>query len=477
MGDSLHISSSKWNKAASGITSKVTSKQHVVATRTKTFSWKTLNHLLYTKNLGLGGGSAEQIVVFLAKVAALEMVRRLSQRKCPFIWKSLQALQILLYPPFKCVQKWAPFNFLVKCMQRLSRPLLLLSVATAFSDPSDQSKKPTDRENKSQPSAEASASQSTPDIRILEGPSENVASENWLSELLKELENQGISIPERITEDDLHRFYMAANGEFPCLVSSVKRTIQWRESYNILSTQELEVWSHLVFWHGRDVEFRPCLIVRLGLACSSLAAHERPRFAQAVVSQIEHGVLYLVNVQDPRITVLLDCEGVSAIRFPLQMMRSFCSLVQCHYPNRLCLLFVLKLPPVVRVIAQTLFQVLKPTTRQKLRVLGEVDHKILVEHLQTIPAFLGGECTCPKCMALAVAPRQRQIEEIAVNNSYLSDAGSVEEDPSPNNLMVDGHFDRVLRTVVVGILMFWILIALIAGMYDPDTFALFGSDT
>ena len=48
------------------------------------------------------------------------------------------------------------------------------------------------------------------------------------------------------------------------------------------------MWSKIVFWHGYDVMHRPCLIVRLGLACSTLASKDRPRFAQAV------GMFFLV---------------------------------------------------------------------------------------------------------------------------------------------------------------------------------------
>lgn len=77
-----------------------------------------------------------------------------------------------------------------------------------------------------------------------------------------------------------------------------------------------------------------------------------------VVSQLEYGILHLVNTEDPRVTVLMDCQGVSAVRFPMQIMRSFSSLVQDHYPNRLALLFVTRLPSVVRVIAQALIQVI-----------------------------------------------------------------------------------------------------------------------
>lgn len=75
------------------------------------------------------------------------------------------------------------------------------------------------------------------------------------------------------------------------------------------------------------------------------------------VSQIDNGIVYLTNKEDPRITVLLDCHGISPFRFPMQMMRSFITIVQENYPNRLGVLFIVRLPPVVRVIAQTLIQV------------------------------------------------------------------------------------------------------------------------
>ncbi|AQK87169.1 SEC14 cytosolic factor family protein / phosphoglyceride transfer family protein [Zea mays] len=41
----------------------------------------------------------------------------------------------------------------------------------------------------------------------------------------------------------------------------------------------------------------------------------------------------------------------------MQMMRSFITVVQENYPNRLGVLFVIRLPPVVRVIAQTFLQI------------------------------------------------------------------------------------------------------------------------
>lgn len=86
----------------------------------------------------------------------------------------------------------------------------------------------------------------------------------------------------RIDEDELRRFYSTAKGDLSFLLSSVKRTIRWRETYYLLSLQELENWSALVFWHGFDVMLRPCLVVRLGVAMSNLLPHDRPRFSQAI---------------------------------------------------------------------------------------------------------------------------------------------------------------------------------------------------
>jgi hypothetical protein len=75
------------------------------------------------------------------------------------------------------------------------------------------------------------------------------------------------------------------------------------------------------------------------------------------VSQVEHGVLHLVDGENSQIIVLVDCEGLSPLKVPMQMLRSCSALLQDHFPNRLGCLFVIRLPPVVRVIAQTFIQV------------------------------------------------------------------------------------------------------------------------
>ncbi|PAN44275.1 hypothetical protein PAHAL_9G031100 [Panicum hallii] len=447
----------------------------LVASPPKPISPKCMNRIVPSRQLILGGDSLGHVASFLLKVVVLEAVRRVSKARCPFIWNSVQALQILVYPPFSWIQRWAPLKFIVQGIQKLSMPLLFLSVTTTLSERSskrdDEPDSNTNTEHSETPS-EANESASTFSTRDVSDGTKEIVQENWLVLLFRELEKQGITLPERFTEDELRRFYVAANGDFSSLLSLVKKTIRWRETFHILTLQELDKWSHLVFWHGFDTMLRPCLVIRLGLACSSIPPRDRPRFGQAVVSQIDHGVVNLINDEDPRITVLLDCHGISPFRFPMQMMRSFITVVQENYPNRLGVLFVVRLPPVVRVIAQTFLQVLKPTTKQKLRFEGDSYKKTLAEFLQVVPAFLGGKCSCPQCEK----PRDRSVIQAGEGSKSQHQLISV-DDGSP---VTDFDFDEAeilspyscentIRAAIIGLLMVCIFIAFLAGMNDPTS--------
>ncbi|XP_022752756.1 uncharacterized protein LOC111301401 isoform X2 [Durio zibethinus] len=413
-------------------------KGNLVVSSPKELAKSSFRHITPIRNRRDVKDVAGHASIFLLEVAALETVRRVSKAKCPFLWRGIQALQVICYPPLNCIQKWAPFKGLVKGMQMLSMPLLVLSVATAFSDQEEFNGAALDgRASPEYPESHSEEPSVQSALDVSNEASQNLECESWLVQLHKELEYQGISLPERINDEDLRRFYTVANGDFLVLLSSIKKTIRWRETYRILSQEELETWANMVFWHGYDVMDRPCLIVRLGLACSSLPSHDRPLFARAVISQVEHGVMHLVGPENPEVTVLVDCEGLSPFRIPMQIMRSCSSLLQDHYPNRLGCLFVIRLPPVVRVIAQTFIQVLKPVTRKKLKIRGEMDHKVLLENLQAFPSYLGGDCRCTKCLTIGVHdvkhPRTDHINKKRANDGVTNS----EDIPSPNVICQD----------------------------------------
>ncbi|KAJ6964243.1 hypothetical protein NC652_002505 [Populus alba x Populus x berolinensis] len=473
MGDPTHKSVRDQGQGQ-GQRQTVIYKGKTVASDYKSFPRSACKLMVYSRH---GTGPVGQVAIFLLKVATLEAVRRVSRSKCPQVWNGLQALQLLCYPPFKWIQRWAPFKGLVKGVQMFSRPLLVLSVATAISNQSNCSGENSNGSNNSHEAdsetcSESHSALSSLETRTSDVASQSLASEIWLIQLYKELENQGIALPERINEDELRRFYSAANGDFSCFLLSIKKTVRWRETYRILSQQELENWSNMVFWHGLDVLNRPCLIVRLGLACANFPSHERARFAQAIISQVEHGILHLVDEDSPQITVLVDCDGLSPLKIPMQMMRSCSSLLHDNFPNRLGQLVVIRLPPVVRVIAQTFIQVLKPVTRKKLRIEGKMYHRVLLECLKTLPLCLGGNCSCEICSDARIMQQPQSTNEINTASPFFSDGG--EDLPSPHlttqaDVHVNDNWNHLLRTLVIGILMVWVLVAILAGIYDPKS--------
>ncbi|KAE9585715.1 hypothetical protein Lal_00009970 [Lupinus albus] len=467
MGNTVDCSKfSNSSKPGRVMTGKKTYKKPLLPSQSKCFT--LINYG------GFRSSSVGSITTFLLKVAALEMIRRFSKSRCPYVWQGLQALQMLCYPPLEWIQWWAPFKRLVKSMQILSRPLLVISIATCFPDKSECSNETLDCSTDSRDSVayseeskvkdDMNTSQHVTDPKILE-------SENWLMKLHQELENQGISLPGRINDDELHRFFAASNNDFSCFLASIKKTINWRKTYRILSEEELIMWSEMIFWHGSDMMHRPCLVVRLGLACNTLTSQDRPGFAQAVISQVEYGVLHLVDADNPQITVLVDCEGLSPSRIPMQMMKYCSSCLQDHFPNCLGCLFVIRLPEVVDAIAQTFIEVLEPATRNKLKIEGHMYQKVLSDYLLTLPSYLSGSCTCMKCSEFG---NREMLQPHTIGTSRRDEESDISDDEDSSSLhpsneigfSLDGSYEQVIRNVIIGFLIFWAFISLCALLHD-----------
>lgn len=160
----------------------------------------------------------------------------------------------------------------------------------------------------------------------------------------------------------------------------------------------------------------------------------------------------------------------------MQILRSCSSILQDHFPNRLGCLFVIRLPAIARVIAQTFLQVLKPATKKKLKIEGEMYKKVLFDNLSTLPSYLGGSCTCVNCSKMGKRTRV-QPHETGTSSSRIvreDDISDNEDSPSlrlhPTMVLDDrqsNNYDQVLRTAVISIIVFWVVIALGAGVYEP----------
>lgn len=121
MGDRMDNSnsslSSNSKESSVVVNGKETYKKLLVASRPKGFAQRNYEHLVSLTHGDFGSSAVGRVTFFLLKLAALETVRRFSRSKCPCVWRGLQGLQILVYPPFKWIQRWAPFRGLVKSMQ------------------------------------------------------------------------------------------------------------------------------------------------------------------------------------------------------------------------------------------------------------------------------------------------------------------------------------------------------------------------
>ncbi|KAL2653243.1 hypothetical protein R1flu_021371 [Riccia fluitans] len=357
---------------------------------------RSIAPILSIKRVRLTKSSTGQLLVFLLKLAALEAVRRGTKKKCPQIWWGLQGITLFQTPPFSWFQRFGPVRQLVRNTQSFSKPLFILSLATAVTgavEEIQQASKQNLLERVLAPEATENT-RSNADTKV-SGSSRL----QTLNRLKQELAKAEIELPERITDEELQRFLVAANGNLPKFISSIRKTVGWRQSYYFLNEQELRTWSTLIFWHNRDKMSRPVLVVRLGLAYTILPAEDRPRFCQAVVSQVEYGILNLLH-EEPKITVILDCKGTTSVGFPVAMMKSCSVIVQEHFPTRLAALFAVNLPPDAKVIANAIIQVVRPVTRGKVTFLGDIFLEPVSEFLggtEKVPSSLGGSCHCAKC--------------------------------------------------------------------------------
>lgn len=131
MEDPSLVSASSRNSQVSGVIGgKKSPKINLVASSPKAFSQSNRRHIdLLSRGKNISVGAAGHIAIFLLKVAALETVRRVSKAKCPNLWRGLQALQVVCYPPFKWIQRWAPFKGLIGGMQVCSYKFLKRFIA------------------------------------------------------------------------------------------------------------------------------------------------------------------------------------------------------------------------------------------------------------------------------------------------------------------------------------------------------------
>lgn len=109
-----------------------------------------------------------------------------------------------------------------------------------------------------------------------------------------------------------------------------------------------------------------------------------------------------------------------------------------------------------------------------MKLGGEVYRKVLYDNFPTLPSYLGGSCSCMRCSKIGnwdiLQPHATGTSRID-REEDISDNRGLPSLHQSNEL--DGHqtsnSDQLLRKAVISILVFWVFIALGAGIYDPGS--------
>jgi hypothetical protein len=116
-------------------------------------------------------------------------------------------------------------------------------------------------------------------------------------------------------------------------------------------------------------------------------------------------------------------------------------------------------------------QVLKPSTKQKLRLERDSYKKTLAEFLQIVPAFLGGKCSCSQCekprdssAIQAGEGSKSQPRQISVDDRSRFTDFDFDEAEIPSSYSCE----HAIRAAIIGLLMVCIFIAFLAGMNEPS---------
>ncbi|KAK7266805.1 hypothetical protein RIF29_19461 [Crotalaria pallida] len=105
------------------------------------------------------------------------------------------------------------------------------------------------------------------------------------------------------------------------------------------------------------------------------------------------------------------------------------------------------------------FEVLKPATRNKLKIEGHMYQKLLSDNLFALPSYIGGSCTCMKCSELSNWDMLQQHH--ATTGTIIRDEDSdISDDEDSSSLQASngseisnnlfGDYEHMLRTVIIG---------------------------
>ena len=246
-----------------------------------------------------------------------------------------------------------------------------------------------------------------------------------MKEMRRILDSCEIELPDRFSSSnaELFRFARAcgildaetAEERGVCIEKAVKRLVHTSDSlssFEAMKDTRLKKWERLVSWRGTDVHGCPILVVRLGRALQLCTKSEQLiRFAQAIKTQIEIGVVERTVGSAERIVCVVDCREVTAwdaisnSRQISTLAKDVVSFLALNYPERLEKVYLLDAALLSRMISSSVLSSLQQVTRDKV-VFTTSDSELLpitVATLQKSRSYAAGLPSVMSDLSLATS--------------------------------------------------------------------------
>ncbi|CAI5967490.1 unnamed protein product [Closterium sp. NIES-65] len=284
-----------------------------------------------------------------------------------------------------------------------------LDGSPAASDTASSASPPSSRPSTPPPRAAVLPALPSPPSPVL-SPADQVL----IQDVRSALEDADVDTQDWLTDDTVLRYAVPGKRHVATMVNRIRATATWRRSFRLLAPAEVlcSPWRPFGYWHGADVDGRPCLVLHLGRAARAIPSASHADFVCYLASLVSAvaAALTLACPDSGRIAVILDCQGAPALwHLPVGLLRATITALHRNFPHRMARLHVLHLPPALRLLARAMLQLLSPGTRSKIQIIGGGTSATsslsdLFGLQLSVPARLAGAVTTHACVAPASLP-------------------------------------------------------------------------
>ncbi|EGO04178.1 hypothetical protein SERLA73DRAFT_173602 [Serpula lacrymans var. lacrymans S7.3] len=280
-----------------------------------------------------------------------------------------------------------------------------------------------------------------PNYRPLPGRLGNltVPMQHGLDTLKKQLNEEGLFVPERMDDATLLRFLRARKFDVPKAKAMLLAQEQWRKDFGVddivknFTFDEKEELDKIYpqFYHKMDKDGRPIYIERLGYL-DIKRLHEitsKERQLQRLVFEYEKFVDERLPACSKAVghpvetsCTILDLHNVSLTNFyrVKDYVSEAASIGQDRYPERMGKFYIINAPWAFSGVWQLIKPWLDEVTVSKIDILGSGYKDKLLAQIppENLPKDLGGKCQCPGgCSLSDIGPWNPQTEGAGANGS------------------------------------------------------------